>query len=128
MTRLNRVMVALAAAGLLGFMVGDTGAAEGQNPFERSMEDRFNAMDANKDGKISYEEYLAAYQRSIKASFEKRDKNGDGFIAKDEFIPKGSVGMGPAKGNEGGNPFQKMMQQQQPQDKQGQQQTVGEKK
>jgi Ca2+-binding EF-hand superfamily protein len=105
MVKLERWMIVVAAAGLLGFTMGNAGA-EGQNPFEKAMEERFTAMDANKDGKIDYDEYSAGYQKSIKSSFERRDQNGDGALSKDEFMPK--MGKPGAKG--ASNPFQQMIE------------------
>jgi len=106
MTKWTGFLVGVAAIGLMGFSIGPAGAAETQNPFEKAIEDRFNSMDANKDGKVSYEEYEASYQKSIKNSFERRDQNRDGALSKDEFMPK--MGKPGAKGTS--NPFQQMMQ------------------
>jgi len=41
-------------------------------------------MDANKDGKVSFEEFKAARQAHAKKKFEHLDSNGDGFISKDD--------------------------------------------
>ena len=76
--------------------------AQGNNPFEKAIEDRFNAMDTNKDGKVNYDEYKTGYEKSIKTSFERRDKNSDGILTKDEFMPKGQS----FQMKKGANPFQ----------------------
>ena len=105
MKKWRGLVVGVAAVGLIGLTKGIAGA-QGQNPFEKAIEDRFNSMDANKDGNISYDEYEAAYQKSIKRSFERRDQNKDGALSKEEFMPK--IGKAGAKGTS--NPFQRMMQ------------------
>ncbi len=52
----------------------------------------FAKLDANNDGKVSKEEFMAspsAKKDAAKAekSFSNRDKNGDGFLSKEEFSP-----------------------------------------
>jgi len=108
MTRYKGLAIFTAAIGLMGFSIGPAGAAETGNPFEKAIEDRFNSMDANKDGNISYDEYEASYQKSIKNSFERRDQNRDGALSKDEFMPK--MRQAGPKGTS--NPFQQMMKKQ----------------
>ena len=47
--------------------------------------DKFDAMDANKDGKLSREE--AEKQSSYLAeNFLERDKNSDGFLSWEEYV------------------------------------------
>ncbi|MDX8395820.1 MAG: EF-hand domain-containing protein, partial [Mariprofundaceae bacterium] len=41
-------------------------------------------MDANKDGKVSFEEFKEARQAYAKKKFDRMDSNGDGFISKDD--------------------------------------------
>ena len=96
----------LVVAGFV-FSGGHQVSAQEQNPFQKAIEDRFNTMDTNGDGQVSYEEYKTGYEKSIKTSFEKRDKNGDGNLTKDEFMPK-THGF---KMKKGANPFQNMKQQ-----------------
>lgn len=40
--------------------------------------------DANKDGKISFEEFKAAREKHMEEHFKRRDTNGDGFIDENE--------------------------------------------
>ena len=85
MSGLSKVTIFLAAMGFIA-MAGGYVLAQETDPFARALESRFNAMDTNKDGKVSYHEYMAGYEKSIKKSFEKKDSNGDGALTKDEFI------------------------------------------
>ena len=103
MNGLSRIIIGLGVVGfvLLGF---NQVSAQENNPFEKVLEDRYKAMDANKDGTISYDEYMTTHEKSIKASFKRRDKNGDGVITKDEFISK-RKGFGMKRGS---NPFQNL--------------------
>jgi len=105
MRRLKNLMVIVSAMGIVLLMSGNA-ISETKNPFEKAIEDRFMSMDANKDGKIDYDEYSAAYQKSIKSSFDRRDQNKDGALTKDEFMPK--IGKPGTKG--ASNPFQQMIQ------------------
>jgi len=41
-------------------------------------------MDANKDGKVSFEEFKEARNTYAKKKFDRMDTNGDGFITKDD--------------------------------------------
>lgn len=68
---------------------GDKPRHHGPPPFEK--------MDADKDGKISMDEFKAhapkeASPERIAGKFKKLDANGDGFIAKDEFPKPGEGG------------------------------------
>ena len=57
---------------------------------------RFDAMDTNKDGQVSKDEFLAApHQRSDpEAMFQAMDVNGQGYLTKDEFCSGKGMGMG----------------------------------
>ncbi|MCL1939125.1 MAG: EF-hand domain-containing protein [Desulfovibrionaceae bacterium] len=66
--------------------------------------ERFSAMDTNKDGKISREEFFAAYPNMKEAAFEAIDTNKDGFISLDEwevFVKGHSKDESHAQGKEG---------------------------
>lgn len=47
-------------------------------------QDRFNAMDTNNDGKVSYEEYMAYHQKLSEERFKSMDADGDGFVTQEE--------------------------------------------
>ncbi len=63
---------------------------EGQEAPEKAKADRtalFNRRDADKDGRLTFEEFLM-YQDDVteaKARFPRFDKNGDGVLSRDEF-------------------------------------------
>lgn len=54
---------------------------------------RYNDMDANKDGKVTMDEFLTA----MKKRFKEIDKNGDGFISVQEHDIYWSQKPAPAK-------------------------------
>ena len=87
----------------------------------QNAEARFTAMDANKDGKLSREEFFAAQPQMKEGAFAAIDKDNDGFISLEEWLnfaaghgkeggmsslppssaghaPKGSSGAAPAPG------------------------------
>jgi Ca2+-binding EF-hand superfamily protein len=41
-------------------------------------------VDADGDGKVSYDEYKASKEKNMERQFKKMDKNGDGYIDADE--------------------------------------------
>ena len=45
----------------------------------------FEKMDANGDGKVTQDEYLAAQTELLKQRFAAMDANGDGVVTKDEM-------------------------------------------
>ena len=47
--------------------------------------DRFTAMDADKDGKVSREEFFAAQPHMKDSAFDALDADKDGFISADEW-------------------------------------------
>ena len=63
---------------------------------------RFDAMDTNKDGQISKDEFLAAPHKggNPEQMFKAMDVNGRGYLTKDEFCSGKGMGMG--KGMSGG--------------------------
>lgn len=54
------------------------GAASDKKP-QRALK-----MDADQDGKISYDEFRAANEKMMEARFKKMDANGDGYIDQSE--------------------------------------------
>ncbi|WP_243361993.1 EF-hand domain-containing protein [Fundidesulfovibrio terrae] len=46
----------------------------------------FSLHDANGDGKITKEEFLAAAQKRAEARFAKLDKDNKGYLTKEDFI------------------------------------------
>jgi len=100
MTPMNTVVIAAAALVLGGLaavpvsaqMMGPQGSRPGGGPMMQSRV--FDAMDANKDGQVTREEY-DAYQAK---RFDRFDANKDGKITRDEFMghdggPPGRGGM-----------------------------------
>ena len=52
----------------------------------QAVAERFAAIDTNKDGKISPEEFFAAFPNMKEAAFAAIDTDGDGFISLDEWL------------------------------------------
>ncbi len=79
--------------------------------------DKFELMDTNKDGKVSYEEFKAYFPNMREEAFAVIDKNGDKAIDRaewDEFVSNHSSGhmggsMGNMMGGQGGMPGNDMM-------------------
>ena len=79
--------------------------------------DKFELMDTNKDGKVSYEEFKAYFPNMREEAFAVIDKNGDKVINRaewDEFVSNHSSGhmggsMGNMMGGQGGMPGNAMM-------------------
>ncbi|MGV6994952.1 EF-hand domain-containing protein [Desulfovibrio sp. QI0430] len=79
--------------------------------------DKFELMDTNKDGKVSYEEFKAYFPNMREEAFAVIDKDGDKAINRaewDEFVSNHSSGhmggsMGNMMGGQGGMPGNDMM-------------------
>ena len=79
--------------------------------------DKFELMDSNKDGKVSYEEFKAYFPNMREEAFAVIDKNGDKAINRaewDEFVSNHSSGhmggsMGNMMGGQNGMPGNAMM-------------------
>jgi Ca2+-binding EF-hand superfamily protein len=59
-------------------------AFAGSSQFEQTVQAKFDQVDKDNDGKISYDEYLDVCE----ASFEGMDTNGDGYITREETAAK----------------------------------------
>jgi Ca2+-binding EF-hand superfamily protein len=85
----------LIAVLLVGATALSSTAAQALTPtreqVRKSWENRFQARDKNRDGKVSLEEFLAFHgaelplrQQLLEYEFRKYDRNGDGFITHEE--------------------------------------------
>ena len=77
------MIIAMLAAGFVF-------AADPQGGKEANHHATFEEMDANKDGKVTLDEYKAAAPKDapaekVEARFKKIDANGDGVITKEEM-------------------------------------------
>jgi hypothetical protein len=78
---------------------GQDNGSQGAAPM-MGCQQRFDAMDTNKDGKVSKDEFLAApHQRdNPEQMFKAMDVNGDGYLTRDEFCSGKGMGMGKGMG------------------------------
>ena len=83
---MKKILALALIAGM--FMPLMTGAQEKKG---KSPEERFKALDANNDGKLSKDEFLAQYkddaEKKGKAEmrFPRMDTNNDGFLSLEEY-------------------------------------------
>ena len=86
----RRAVIATLALGAVGLFVASRALAQQPGPGVKFP--AFDAMDANKDGRVTRDEFLAALpadQRSVGARvFDARDANKDGVITRDEMEPR----------------------------------------
>jgi len=77
----------IVALGVL-LITGCASTQEYQLPFEKKA--LFNALDQNKDGKLSLDEFssLSEDRNTIEDYFKRLDRNNDGFLTPDEFTDK----------------------------------------
>lgn len=100
------VMPVLLGAVFTFFLVEMTWAQGGgqgmgaQGPPKYGCQERFDAMDANKDGKLSKEEFLAAphHRANPEQNFKAMDVNNQGYLTKDQFCSGKGRGQGAGTG------------------------------
>lgn len=82
---MKRISLSIAAAVCLS-MPAMAEAGDGKNcPLKQKKECNYiDKMDANNDGKVSFEEFKEARKASAQKKFDRLDSNGDGFISKDD--------------------------------------------
>ena len=83
---ITSLLAILALSAVTSFGADAPKKPEGEKP-KMTPEEIFTKKDADKDGKISKEEYLKGSKDATKAeaSFAKKDTNKDGFLSKEEF-------------------------------------------
>ena len=82
---MKRISLSIAAALCLS-MPAMAEVGDGKNcPLKQKKECNYiDKMDANNDGKVSFEEFKEARKASAQKKFDRLDSNGDGFISKDD--------------------------------------------
>lgn len=77
---------------------------DGQGGPRLRCQERFDTLDANHDGKLTKEEFMAAPHRRCdpEQAFNAMDPNGHGFVTKEEFCAVKRMGGGcPGMGQQG---------------------------
>ena len=59
-----------------------------QSRREERHKDHFEHMDANKDGKVSKDEFLTSNQERAQRMFERMDRDNDGQLSNEELAPR----------------------------------------
>lgn len=76
---------AAATIAALVLALGLSGAALAQDDAPPKGEKAFKMLDANGDGKVTKEEFLAASQKRAEARYAKLDPEGKGYLTKEDF-------------------------------------------
>lgn len=85
---MKRVLTALCAL-ILSLGLASLALAQDQAPADTPAEKGakgFKRLDANSDGKVTKEEFLAAAQKQAEARFAKLDVQNKGFLTKEDFM------------------------------------------
>lgn len=113
--KLHTMLPAIACALCFGFAAGqEAGAADQAMPpmggmqggmdMSKAGQASFDKMDADKDGKVSQEEFLKAHPGMKPEAFARIDKNGDKVITSEEW-GQFMVGHSSMGGGQGGSPM-----------------------
>ncbi len=79
LSKILGITVAVAALGIGSVYANESAEAVKSHKAERGWQ-----VDADQDGKISYDEFRAAQQKRMEHHFKRMDANGDGFVDQSE--------------------------------------------
>lgn len=84
----------------MAFSQTQGGQSVNQGPPRYGCQQRFNALDANHDGKLTKAEFMAAphWRNNPEQVFASMDVNGRGYVTKEEFCAGKGMGRGMRKG------------------------------
>ncbi len=99
LTGLLGLMAVFFIAGMAFAQGGGQGLGAQGSP-RLGCQQRFNELDANKDGKVTKEEFLAVphHRGNAEQNFKAMDVNGDGSLTKQEFCAGKGRGRGRGAG------------------------------
>ena len=83
MSKLKMMAIVMATTAL--FLGGKHVLAQDRPAPGGPQHDKFDAMDTNKDGKISHDEYMAYHQKLSEERFKALDADSNGFVTREEY-------------------------------------------
>jgi hypothetical protein len=97
------VLVGLVTVFVIAGMAFAQGGGQGkgaQGAPKMGCQQRFDAMDANKDGQVTKDEFMKAPhgKGNPEQMFKSMDVNGQGYLTKDQFCSGKGMGMGKGMG------------------------------
>src|SRR5664279_5222699 len=95
MKRFGMVLLGVVAAASLASSVLAEDAQPKKGDHEGRFMERFKKADTNGDGKLSPDEFKAAFPKANDKKFAKADTNNDGFLTPDELKAARQDGPGP---------------------------------
>jgi Ca2+-binding EF-hand superfamily protein len=81
-TKMRKLKMMFLTAAVTGMLLGSNYASAQTDPtLKEWIQTRFDEIDNDKDGKLSYDEFMANWE----SDFKLMDANSDGFLAKEEI-------------------------------------------
>jgi len=82
---MKKLLLALCMS-VLAFGVANAAEGKGAEKMQERKTEIFQKMDANGDGKVTKEEFMAFSTKKAEKRFEEIDTKNQGFFTKDEFL------------------------------------------
>ncbi len=97
--KMFKIVFSVVVALVMFFGIDSSFAQKKDRPHMKCQE-RFKAMDVNKDGKVTFDEFKKVKHPhgNTKEVFKAKDKNNDGYLTMDELCAGKGPGTGKGKG------------------------------